>query len=162
MDPNQQKEQFSNAFLHAIAAVSECATSKPSVDDDSVDWTLSKIIGRRPKLDLQLKCTAALAPSAEAGIPFPLKKKNYDDLRLTDLLCPRILVVVSVPEIVSDWLTLNPEQLVLRNCARWLSLFGSPESPNETSVTVYIPDDQYFTVEALNNMMQTISNGGQP
>jgi len=162
MDPNQQKEQFSNAFLHAIAAVSECAVSKPSVDDDSVDWTLSKVMPRRPRLDLQLKCTASLAASTDDGFPYWLKKKNYDDLRMTDLLCPRILVVVLVPEIVAEWITLGPEEISLRRCARWVSLFGSPESANETGVTVYIPENQYFTVEALNNMMQTISNGGQP
>ena len=94
MNLDQQKEQFSNAFLHAIAAVSECSVSKPNVDDDSVDWTLLKRIQRRRRIDLQLKCTGSAETVTQNGISFGLKKKNYDDLRLVDLVVPRILVVV--------------------------------------------------------------------
>jgi hypothetical protein len=162
MDSKQQKEQFSNAFLHAIAAVSECSISKPSVDDDSIDWTLSKVMPRRPKLDLQLKCTGQAKKEIESTIPFSLKTKNYDDLRVTDLLCPRILVVVFVPDNVGDWLTSDLESLTLRRCAHWMTLFGFSDSLNDTSETVYLPTDQKFDVDALNAIMQRISDGGQP
>jgi hypothetical protein len=162
MDSNQQKEQFSNAFLHAIASVSECSISKPSVDDDSVDWTLSKKIARRPRLDLQLKCTGTPETVTATGISFVLKKKNYCDLRQSDLIVPRILIVVFVPEEVNDWLISGPEVLTLRRCAYWMSLRGLPDSENETAKTVYLPASQQFNVEALNDMMHTISQGGQP
>jgi hypothetical protein len=161
MDPNQQKEQFSNAFLHAIAAVSECSISKPSVDDDSVDWTVSKVMPRRPKIDLQLKCTTPIHGVDGETISYSLKKKNYDDLRLMEVLCPRILVVVFAPPDIVDWLDCTNESLTLRKCAYWLSLSGYAESDNETSVTVHLPTSQRFNVDALNNMMNTISNGGQ-
>jgi hypothetical protein len=36
---NAQKEQFSNAFIYAVASVAGCSVAKPSVDHDSVDWT---------------------------------------------------------------------------------------------------------------------------
>jgi hypothetical protein len=56
VDLNQQKEYFSNVFIHTATAVSGFATSKPIPDDDSVDWTISaRSIGRAlmpPKLDL--------------------------------------------------------------------------------------------------------------
>jgi hypothetical protein len=58
MDLNARKEQFSNAFLFAVAAVAGCSVAKPSVDNDSIDWTISNRLPRRPKLDVQLKCTA--------------------------------------------------------------------------------------------------------
>jgi hypothetical protein len=158
MDPNVQKEQFSDAFLHAIAAVSECACCKPSVDDDSVDWTISKVIHGRPKLDVQLKCTAE-APT-EVSLPFDLKKKNYDDLRITNVLVPRLLVVVIVPAMVETWLLCEDHQLVLRYRAVWYSLRGLPDSDNTTSVRLQIPADQRLTVESLNSIMQTIAGGG--
>jgi len=161
MDSDQQKEQFSNAFLHAIATVGECSVSKPSVDEDSVDWTLQKRIHRRPRIDLQLKCTAKAETFTENGISFGLKKKNYDDLRIVDLVVPRILVVVFVPQDVSDWLTSDPQSLILRRCAYWMSIRGAMPTENETGVTVYLPKGQRFDVAALNNMMQTISAGGQ-
>jgi len=126
-----------------------------------VDWTLSKVMTRRPKLDLQLKCTTPDHQVTDGEISYALKKKNYDDLRLTDVLCPRILVVVFAPPEVADWLDCTHENLTLRRCAYWLSLAGSAESDNETSVTIHLPTTQQFNVSALNNMMNTISNGGQ-
>jgi hypothetical protein len=158
MNPNVQKEQFSDAFLHAIAAVSECACCKPSVDDDSIDWTLSKVIAGRPKLDIQLKCTADI-PN-DAFLTFVLKKKNYDDLRLTSILVPRVLVVVTVPPNVNDWITSDPDELILRHRAFWYSLRGQPETANATAVTLQIPLSQRLTVVSLNTMMQNIATGG--
>jgi len=37
MDINQQKEQFSNAYIQAVASVAGYSLYKPNVDDDSVD-----------------------------------------------------------------------------------------------------------------------------
>ena len=87
-----RKEQFSNAFL---AAVSGCSISKPVPDIDTIDWTLSNRLPRRPKLDVQLKCTSSDDGTGDL-IAFELKRKNYDDLILTNLIDPRILVVVTV------------------------------------------------------------------
>ncbi len=111
---------------------------------------------------MQLKCAGSDFKITGESISYPLKKKNYDDLRLVDLLCPRILVIVFVPEKVEGWVAWDPEHLTLRRCAYWATLYGLADSPNETSVTVYLPTGQQFNVEALNNMMQRISNGGQP
>lgn len=41
MDINQQKEQFSNAYLQAVASVAGYSLYKPNVDDDSVDWGIA-------------------------------------------------------------------------------------------------------------------------
>src|SRR5581483_7510794 len=62
MDLSQKKQEFSNAYVKAVAAVCGYATHQPSVDDDSVDLGIAARGGggtvRSPKLDLQLKCTA--------------------------------------------------------------------------------------------------------
>lgn len=102
MDTKQRKEQFSQAFVQAIAACAGFAWSKPSVDEDSVDMMLSKKGGsgtlRSPRLELQLKCTEKEAMIASDGtFSYSIPLKNYDDLRDTSLHIPRILVVVFVP-----------------------------------------------------------------
>ena len=58
---NQRKEQFSVAYVRAIAALAGYSFYKPEIDDDSVDLG---IVGRdgtgplsSPRLELQLKCT---------------------------------------------------------------------------------------------------------
>ncbi|MBC8076236.1 MAG: DUF4365 domain-containing protein [Chloroflexales bacterium] len=160
MDLSQRKEQFSIAFVRAIASVAGYAVYKQEVDEDSVDIGIAARGGagtvRSPRLELQLKCTAQ-AVWRQNKLLFPLKKKNYDDLRGEDLLVPRILVVLCVPNQLDDWLTHSSDALVLRYCAYWLSLRLFEERQNARSVTVTLPQANAFTVAALHAMMQSIA-----
>jgi len=154
--PNRQ-EQFSDAFLLAIAAAAGCASSRPVPDNDSIDWTLSCRLPRRPKLDIQLKST--IYPGGDDEIRYRLKAKNYDDLILSDLIAPRILVLVTVPRNVEDWLCLKPDAVLLRYCAYWKSLAGGLRTSNNKSFTVPISRKNVLTPEALRDMMVRINNG---
>ena len=155
------QEQFSKVFIMAVASLAGCAAAEPRPDDDSVDWTLSCKLPRRPKLDLQVKSVSCPAGDG-ISIHYPLKRKNYDELIPTDLLAPRLLVLVTVPADPALWLTLSPEALVLRHCAFWASLRGLPASSNDWSVTVEVPRANLFDVEALTGIMHRISEGGVP
>jgi hypothetical protein len=165
MDPNAQKEQFSCAYVQAVAAVAGYAWSKPSVDDDSIDFTLSSRGGRgtvrSPKLDLQVKCHAQ-APPSEPTFSFPLKIKNYDDLRDASVMVPRLLVVVVVPHDLTDWLSQSDSELTLRHCGYWISLRGRPETTNRTTVTIPIERSNQFTADGLSTIMQRVASGGLP
>jgi hypothetical protein len=165
MHPDQQKEQFSHAYVKAVAAVAGFAWYKPSVDDDSVDLGLAQTGGggtiKSPRLELQLKCAARAAP-AEAEFGFSIRLKNYDDLRETHILVPRILVIVLVPDAVADWLTHAEPELALRRCGYWSSLRGFPPSANAATQTVQMARLRTFTVEALGEMMERIGKGGLP
>jgi hypothetical protein len=165
VDLSKQKEQFSNAFVEAVAAAAGFVTGGWNVDDDSVDWQIASVGGhgtrRSPRLELQLKCTAT--PNVIDGtIRFPLPAKNYDDLIPENVSVPRILVVVLVPVHVTDWFSLNDESLTLRNCAYWVSLRGLEPSENEVSVTVSVPLAQRFDVKALSAMMDCVRAGQAP
>lgn len=161
MDLNARQEQFGNAFLLAVAAVAGFAAAKPGTDHDSIDWTLSSRLPRRPKLDIQMKSTRADDGQGPA-IRFPLRRKNYDDLILTDVSCPRLLVLVLVPSDVAHWTAQTPEQLVLRRCGYWLSLAGLPPSDNESTVTVSVPRVNVLTAAALTGLMQRANDGEAP
>jgi hypothetical protein len=162
MTLDMQKEQFSRAYVQAVAACAGFAWSIPSVDDDSVDLTLHQTGGggtiRSPRLDIQLKCKANPTP-AEDSFSFWLKLKNYDDLRDEHVLVPRILVVVLVPDLAADWLTHSEAQLVLRRCAYWVSLRGLPQTTNATGETISIPRSQLFDVRAIETIMTDIGGG---
>jgi hypothetical protein len=165
MTTDMQKEQFSRAYVQAVAACAGFAWSVPSVDDDSIDMSLHQTGGggtiRSPRIDLQLKCKASPAP-AEDAFSYSLKLKNYDDLRDETVLVPRILVVVLVPDQVADWLEQSETELALRRCGYWLSLRGMPASENETGQTVQVSRDQLFNVVSLQSIMQRIGNGALP
>ena len=165
MDLNQRKEQYSHAYVKAVAAVAGFAWYKPSVDDDSIDLGLAQRGGggtvRSPRLELQLKCHAMDTPK-EDDFGFELKLKNYDDLRDDRVEVKRILVVVLVPDELAEYLGESEQELTLRRCGYWLSLRGFPPTENETGKTVRIPRSQRFTVESLQAIMQRISRGGLP
>jgi hypothetical protein len=159
MHRDAQQERFGDAFLLAVASVAGCACAKPETDNDSIDWTLSCRLPHRPKIDVQVK-TVSLDGEIPDMIAYPLKRKNYDDLIVADLLSPRILVLVAVPSDIDSWLSVSREELILRRSAYWLSLTGLPESDNKAKVTVYVPSRQIFTVKGLCEMMQKINEEG--
>jgi hypothetical protein len=149
MDSNLQKEQFSIAYVRAVAAVAGAKVSRVEIDDDSIDIGLERSGGCAPKLDLQLKCTAEPIP-AEGDIAFPLKIKNYNDLRRRPLVS-RWLVLMCVPAGYVDWLRIDSQlwQATLKHCAWWTSLANEPDVDNTTSVTVRLPRASIFTPDIL-------------
>lgn len=161
MTLNEQKEQFSYAYVRAVAAVARVTVTKPEIDDDSVDLMLKlKSLGgpvRSPQIDAQVKCTGN-ANVAVDHVAFPLKLKNYHELRGTDFLVPRLLIVVTVSDALADWLNHTEHELALRRCGYWMSLRGFPDVPNQDTVTVRIPRTQHFTVTALGDMMARVAN----
>lgn len=165
MDLNAQKEQFSRAYVQAVAAVAGFAWSEPSVDDDSIDLTLSDRGGggtiRSPKLDIQLKCHAHAALT-EPSFSYAVKIKNYDDLRDDSVMVPRIMVVVLVPDLLADWMNHAEAELALRRCGYWISIRGQPPTTNTTTVSVTINRTSVFNANGLTQIMQRIRTGGLP
>ena len=160
MDENFQKELFSMAYIRAVAAHVGYQVTIPEVDDDSVDGVLMADFGKRPRIEFQAKATSSDILK-DGYVKFPLKIKNYDDLR-ADTRTPRILIVVLVPESNPDWLSQTPQELCLRYCAYWHSLKGEPEEANTSSVTVSIPEANMFGSAQLSDMMARAERGDQP
>lgn len=167
MHITHQQEEFSRAFVHAIASAAGFKVQPGAApDNDSVDFALcdrgprGRI--RSPRVDVQLK--SRMAPIPDRDFAFVLKAKNYMDLcpPAGEFQVPRILIVVVVPTNLNDWTTDTPESLVLRYRAFWLCLHGLPTTTNHTSVTVTIPIANAFTKQALIDMMNRVGSGALP
>ena len=156
MDENQKKELFSKAFVKALAAQSGFRSAEPDVDDDSIDLIIRgrgyRTGIRNPQIDIQLKCTA----SNEGGddyFKFRLPLKNYNDLREEDVLCPRFLFILVVPENCEEWLIHQPTSSIIRHCCYWYSLRSLPAVTNKSKVTLNIPRSQRLTSQSLLQLM---------
>lgn len=165
MDINIQKEEFSYAYLYAVisaAGYSFQKSSKPtdvSGIDISITGTTSDDSLYEPQLDLQVKSTSLNLLTNDV-IRYPLKLKNYNELRKERTVAPRILVIVLIPESLEEWIRQSETELCMRRCAYWMSLRGQPRTLNTESVTIYLPRQQLFTVETLKMLMQQIETGG--
>jgi uncharacterized protein DUF4365 len=171
MHIDQRKEQYSFAYVRAVAAAAGYTVDERSVDDDSVDLQISSRskLGtvKSPKVELQAKC---LGDGTFDGDHFgyQLKLKNYDDLRDTEVQVPRILVVVRAPIDDGQWLDGDDEGVILRHCGYWCSIRGLPpyagnaKKPEDAKVTVQLPRIQRFDVAGLRAMMERVGRKELP
>ncbi|RYE54405.1 MAG: DUF4365 domain-containing protein [Sphingobacteriales bacterium] len=160
---DQVKEQLSISYVNAIAAMCNFGCELTRVDIDSVDATITcngnlatDSTIRSPFLKVQLKATENLQPNSSSNYPFFLKKKNYDDLRARTL-SPRLLIVLNLPTGKTNWLTHSVNDLIIRNCAYWLNLYGLPDVTNTSGATVYIPTVNHFSPSVLQDLMLKVS-----
>lgn len=111
----------------------------------------------RPKIDAQLKATTRLKGTGDT-FSFPLKVKNYHDLRVTTQT-PRILIVLDLPKEREEWLRVSVSELVIRRVAYWCSIAGFPDSSNKNTVSVAIPKSNVFDVKSLRDLMERSRTG---
>jgi hypothetical protein len=165
-DHSDLQAQFSVAYVEAVAAAAGffVQVSDRGLDKDGIDATVMRrgLMGtaRSPRLDLQIKSEGS-AELAHDPFPHVLKIKGYNDLRATGYQVPRLLVVVLVPEDVSDWVVHGENELVLRRCGYWLNLVGDPEV-QATRRTVHLPRAQVFDVAGLTALMHRVAEGQSP
>lgn len=164
MDSNTQKEEFSYAYVYAVAAAAGYSfqIAPRPLDAEGVDAIITGLGAsnstRRPRLDVQVKCTSRDLMEREF-IRYPLSVKNYEELRLENPFVPRILIVVLVPDSPDDWLRQSPQELCLRYGGYWVSLRGLPPTQNLNSVTIQIPNQNIFSKNALKTLMQRLESG---
>ena len=158
MTPNLQMEQFSLAYIRAVASSAGYHVTRPETDMDSVDGLLLSDAGRRPRIEFQAKATSRDLLRTD-GIYFPLPVKNYDGLRVETPLIPRILIVLLMPVEEAEWLTQTGDELCQRHCAYWRSLEGEPAVPNTQTVTVRLPLDNMFSRDQLDGLMGKVERG---
>jgi hypothetical protein len=91
-----------------------------------------------------------------------VKIKNYDDLRDDTVMVPRILVVVLVPDDISDWMQHTEPELLLRRCGYWCSLRGLEPTQNKQTVSVSIDRANLFSPDGLGQIMERLRTGGLP
>jgi hypothetical protein len=158
-----KQEEFSIAYIRALAAPLGFNPGNAEIDDDSIDITFtakydnSSLI-KSPKLDLQLKCTQ-MEFSADNFLHFSLSIKNYEDLRGSNVANPRYLVVLCVPQNDNEWVSVIKNGLILRYSAYWFSLRYAPVITNSKNITIKIPKNQKLNKSSFKMLMDSASKG---
>ncbi len=153
-----QEEALSRAYVQAIAGMAGYMTAEYKPDRDGTDVQIRAGGSMRPSLDIQLKATINLKTATDGQFRYSLKLRNYNLLRVPTQV-PNILVVLALPQNSVDWLSVTPEQLIMRRCAYWVSLKGYPETQNKESVTISIKETSRFDVTGLKDLMNQARTG---
>jgi hypothetical protein len=151
------EEALSTAYVHAVAAAAGYVISLKNFDRDGIDVTIEAGGGFRSKIDAQVKATINLGKAGNVW-KFPLKRNNYDHL-IIQTQTPRILIVMHLPTEQVEWVKVDLEALVLRNCAYWTCLTGGPPTSNTSTVTVDVPVANKFDVAGLAGLLEMSRTG---
>jgi hypothetical protein len=158
---NLQESELSIAYVHALAVKCNFEFGIPRIDNDSVDVYISangKLSAdstiHSPKIDIQLKATTNWVLDSDGKIAYDLKIKNYNDLR-SNCLVPKILVLLCLPKNRDEWISHSENELILRKCAYWISLKGSGDTLNESTVRIHLTE--LFTDNTLIDALTKIS-----
>ena len=157
MTLNLQMEQFSLAYIRAIASQAGYRIGTAHPDWDSVDGILIADWGRRPRIEFQAKSTRQDIIQDD-HLRFRLDMDNYNQLRMNSTI-PCILIVLRMPDEKHQWINQTEDELCLRHCAYWVSLLGHPAVPNIANITVRLPLSNVFNGAQLHALMHKVERG---
>ena len=160
LSARDREEALSRAYVRAVAGFVGYVVSETDFDRDGIDRHIHAGGDFNPAIGLQLKATIGLGDVHPDGCYHynDLPAGNYDRL-IRPSQTPRYLVLLALPRDESEWLTVSVDDLIMRRCAYWVSLFGLPVSDNRRSVTVRIPAENLFTPEALPELLERSRRG---
>ena len=166
MIETNRKEELSVSYLNALCAYANIDMEQMKHDDDSRDVMIKTLITRKDgipihtSLQIQLKSTSQNLTVKDGVIHYPLKIKNYNDLK-ADTTVPIILALLILPEKENDWLKHTVDELIIRKCMYWIDLSKYPEVDNEKTVTVHIPEANYMDCAVLKKLLNKIAEEGE-
>ena len=155
-------EDLSIAYIQAICAYASIDLDLVRHDGDSTDVVLKKSlyfkeIGRYDtRIDVQLKATSQKLKETLDTVHYPLKMKNYNDLRTVGST-RKFLFVMLLPCNETEWLSQSNEELIMRRCMYWHDLLNAPVSDNSDNIMLPINKGQFVSP---GNLLRLLSDVG--
>ncbi|BCO46431.1 DUF4365 domain-containing protein [Mycobacterium intracellulare] len=166
---DEMMEAFQEAYVRGVAAAAGCVVGAPEIDE-GVDVTLTHTSDihlrddKKAHLEVQMKSSAYGPIENGQFVSTSLKRARYDEFRAVDVAVHKIIVILHMPVLQEDWLTVGADALHLHHRAYWVSIRGMPPIPNaqQASFTVRAPTVQVFDDITLCHIMQRIGQKGAP
>lgn len=128
-----RQEDLGQAYVSAVAAKAGFNLSYDK-HDYGYDGTVKDVANRGGRFvntgfgfDYQLKSSANVTFNADCLV-YDLESKNYNDLSTEEGLFPKVLILFVLPKDETEWLTVTPNEMVVKRCAWWCSLKGLPKT----------------------------------
>lgn len=169
LSDNDVEEEISIAYTHAVCASARMGfqVANRHKDNRGVDGLISVYAPFGPgdgylesvDIDVQLKATKQQPKQTDTHFSDFLKPvSQYDVLRADKWGTPRLLIVLFLPDDISEWLLHSHEELLLRRCAYWVSLLGAPPCNNQSGQTIQVPKTQCLNADNLRLLCSQFSH----
>ncbi len=165
------ESELSYAYLHAIASKAglNCRVENRHADNYGVDATIDffDTIPQTYRTDItlriQLKATTSALSQTAAHFSYFFKGvPQFDRMRTNAGEPHRILVVLMLPDDPTAWLNISASELILKNAAYWVCLYGALGSTNQTGQTIYLPKANLLTPDSLRSICHSIGQNNIP
>lgn len=163
--PEHIKERLNVAYVTAVVAKAGAACSFTDAPEYGNDGHISKVVqlpngkfretGHIIHCQLKATCTSEIRGD---NIIYDMEVDAYNKLaQWSGSTC--ILILLCLPEKVTDWLHLSEDQLILKRCSYWTQICG-PQSSNKSTQRVSIPRKQLFTPETVVELLKRLETTG--
>ena len=165
MPSEHMKERLSVAYVRAVTARAGAKFTENNAPEYGVDGFIrevsklpsGKYTGTGYLFHFQLKATTTCELKDDCVV-YDMEVNAYNKLAQWKGISPCILVLFRLPEDPTEWLKLDEDQLLLRNCCYWEHVTGPP-SPNTRSQRVKIPRAQTFTPDVVAELLERVEQG---
>lgn len=148
------KERLGHAVVDMIATRAGCQATQPYTDYKSTDVLISPIADDLPmQVDAQIKAVTTLQLDGQF-LKYKLKKRNYDHLRRTDLMIPRVLLVADLHQQSDNWVVCEADRVSFCKSVYWMDLHNFPDATQISDVPLRIPVANRLTAMELVGLLQ--------
>lgn len=158
-----EQERLSLAYVSAVAARAGAQLLTVTGHEYGLDILLNKVT-RLPNgkytntgffLAGQLKATTRteLHPTK---VVYDMEVEAYNKLRGWEGETPCVLILFCMPVEQEYWYSLDEERLMLQRCCYWKYIERGPLSGNSSSERIFIPRNQVFTSNAIENLFSGV------
>jgi Domain of unknown function (DUF4365) len=171
LQTNDIESELSYAYLHAVASKAGliCKVGNRHDDNYGADALIEyfdeipNYWRRAVSVKVQLKATINRGAETDTHISYSFRGiKQYDNLRTNVGEPYRILVVLFLPKEPIEWLRVSQDELLLKQAAYWVCLYGADKTENDTGVTIYMPKANLLTPESLIKLCQEMGRDNLP
>jgi len=139
------------------AVIKENKMYCPICGNTDPDYKCRKFAGTGFLFHCQLKATTT-SELRDHNVIYDMKVEAYNKLVGWEGSSPCILVLFRLPKNSNEWLSLDEEQLLLKNCCYWEHVTGS-HSTNNSRKRLIIPRSQTFTPDTVIELLEKVSKG---
>lgn len=158
------KERLSIAYVSAVAAKAGVAcrpTTAPEYGTDAYLVRINHVNGKYVETGWILNCQVKSTSNWEiqsTQIAYDMDVDDFNKLAEWDGATPCILILFCVPDGLDKWLTVDEDELIVKQCCYWTKI-SEPPTTNKSKKRVFVPRSQLLTPDTINDLLERVRQG---